>query len=160
MTDIEYSLNAFPLGGYVSFPEEEQEQGTYSKDNSNGNNSKSNNRNNKNGDGDNETVVESKRGLKVIFGNSTRDRINRNRNRSRNQNSKSDDNSNNNNINNNNIKKSDPDLLRNRPFLDRMIVIIGGVVANLVCALMLLILAVGTVGEIKTDDMPGVKVNG
>ena len=79
--DITYSLRAFPLGGFVSFPDEEQ----------------------------------------------------------------------------NNIDQKDPNLLKNRPIIQRVIVISAGVFANLLLAYVILILNVTTVG-IPYDPEPGILV--
>jgi len=79
--DITYSLRAFPLGGFVSFPDEEV----------------------------------------------------------------------------NNIDPKDPNLLKNRPIIQRVIVISAGVFANLVLAYTILILNVATVG-IPFDPEPGILV--
>ncbi len=78
---ITYSFRAFPLGGFVSFPDEEQ----------------------------------------------------------------------------NNIDPSDPNLLRNRPIIQRVIVISAGVFANLLLAYTILIINVGTIG-IPFDPDPGILV--
>ena len=79
--DITYSLRAFPLGGFVSFPDEEI----------------------------------------------------------------------------NNIDPKDPNLLKNRPILQRVIVISAGVFANLILAYTILILNVTTIG-IPFDPEPGILV--
>ena len=79
--DITYSLRAFPLGGFVSFPDEEV----------------------------------------------------------------------------NNIDPKDPNLLKNRPIIQRVIVISAGVFANLILAYTILILNVATVG-IPFDPEPGILV--
>merc|ERR1711991_886548 len=79
--DITYSLRAFPLGGFVSFPDEEL----------------------------------------------------------------------------NNIDPKDPNLLRNRPIIQRVIVISAGVFANLFLAYTILIINVTTVG-IPFDPEPGILV--
>jgi len=79
--DITYSLRAFPLGGFVSFPDEEL----------------------------------------------------------------------------NNIDSKDPNLLKNRPIIQRVIVISAGVFANLILAYTILILNVTTVG-IPFDPEPGILV--
>jgi len=55
------------------------------------------------------------------------------------------------------IPKNDPDLLRNRPILDRAIVISAGVIANLVFAYLVLLLMTISVG-IGSVDQPGVKI--
>ena len=130
MTDIEYSLNAFPLGGFVSFPEVDMQK------------TDTRNTEDKNNTSKKEKSSLSNKGLRLIIGNSS-------------------ENINNETINNkdkNTSTANDPDLLRNRTLLERLIVIIGGVVANFICALVLLIVAVSSVGELKTDEMPGVKV--
>ncbi|OLP18507.1 RIP metalloprotease RseP [Leptolyngbya sp. 'hensonii'] len=58
-----------------------------------------------------------------------------------------------------NIPADDPDLLRNRPLLDRAIVISAGVIANLVFAYLLLVVQFGTVGAFNGFDyQPGVLV--
>lgn len=54
------------------------------------------------------------------------------------------------------IPSDDPDLLRNRPILDRAIVISAGVIANLIFAYFLLVGQVATVGI--QDIQPGVAV--
>ena len=79
--DITYSLRAFPLGGFVSFPDEEL----------------------------------------------------------------------------NSIDPKDPNLLKNRPILQRVIVISAGVLANLILAYAILIVNVTTVG-IPFDPEPGILV--
>ena len=79
--DITYSFRAFPLGGFVSFPDEEQ----------------------------------------------------------------------------NNIDPKDPNLLKNRPIIQRVIVISAGVIANLVLAYTILIVNVTTIG-IPYDPEPGILV--
>ncbi|MDJ0555691.1 MAG: RIP metalloprotease RseP [Microcoleaceae cyanobacterium MO_207.B10] len=56
------------------------------------------------------------------------------------------------------IPKNDPDLLRNRPILDRAIVISAGVIANLIFAYFLLVAQVGIVGVPEFNYAPGVKV--
>lgn len=56
------------------------------------------------------------------------------------------------------IPPNDPDLLRNRPILDRAIVISAGVIANLIFAYFLLVAQVGTVGVQQFDFQPGVRV--
>ena len=53
------------------------------------------------------------------------------------------------------IEPDDPNLLRNRPVLDRAIVISAGVIANLIFAYFLLVSQVGFVG-IPTATQPGV----
>ena len=79
--DITYSLRAFPLGGFVSFPDEEI----------------------------------------------------------------------------NNIDSNDPNLLKNRPIIQRAIVISAGVFANLILAYIILIINVSTLG-IPFDPEPGILV--
>lgn len=56
------------------------------------------------------------------------------------------------------IPANDPDLLRNRPVLDRAIVISAGVIANLVFAYLLFVVQVGTVGMPELQFQPGVLV--
>lgn len=56
------------------------------------------------------------------------------------------------------IPKDDPNLLRNRPILDRAIVISAGVLANLVFAYLVLVLQAGTFGFQQIDYQPGVIV--
>ncbi|MBW4648486.1 MAG: RIP metalloprotease RseP [Kastovskya adunca ATA6-11-RM4] len=56
------------------------------------------------------------------------------------------------------ISPDDPNLLRNRPILDRAIVISAGVIANLVFAYFLLVAQVGTVGTPEVNYQPGVLV--
>lgn len=56
-----------------------------------------------------------------------------------------------------NIPKNDPDLLKNRPILDRAIVISAGVIANLVFAYLVLVLMTLSVG-VGTVDQPGVRI--
>ncbi|MDX2240811.1 MAG: RIP metalloprotease RseP [Leptolyngbyaceae cyanobacterium bins.302] len=58
-----------------------------------------------------------------------------------------------------NIDPNDPNLLRNRPILDRAIVISAGVIANLIFAYLVLLLQVGTVG-IQQASQPGILING
>ena len=57
----------------------------------------------------------------------------------------------------NNINPNDPNLLKNRPIFQRVIVISAGVLANLVLAYTILILNVTTVG-IPFDPEPGILV--
>jgi membrane-associated protease RseP (regulator of RpoE activity) len=57
------------------------------------------------------------------------------------------------------IAPDDPNLLRNRPVLDRAIVISAGVVANLIFAYFLLVTQVGLVGTPDLNYRPGVIVN-
>ncbi len=59
---------------------------------------------------------------------------------------------------NSKIPANDPDLLRNRPVLDRAIVISAGVIANLVFAYLLLVLQVGTIGVPEPQYQPGILV--
>lgn len=56
------------------------------------------------------------------------------------------------------IPLDDPDLLRNRPILDRAIVISAGVIANLIFAYFLLVGQAGTVGFQDMNYQPGVVV--
>ncbi|GAB4175541.1 MAG: RIP metalloprotease RseP [Coleofasciculaceae cyanobacterium] len=56
------------------------------------------------------------------------------------------------------IPPDDPNLLRNRPILDRAIVISAGVIANLVFAYFLLVVQMGTVGIPEFKYQPGVQV--
>ncbi|MBD2446791.1 RIP metalloprotease RseP [Nostoc sp. FACHB-152] len=57
------------------------------------------------------------------------------------------------------IPPNDPDLLRNRPILDRAIVISAGVIANLIFAYLVLVLQLGIVGiPEKLNYQPGVIV--
>ncbi len=58
----------------------------------------------------------------------------------------------------NGIDPRDPNLLRNRPILDRAIVISAGVIANLIFAYFLLVVQVGTVGVQNFNPLPGVVV--
>ena len=60
-------------------------------------------------------------------------------------------------IDQNNIDPSDPNLLKNRPIIQKVIVISAGVIANLVLAYTILIINVATIG-IPYDPEPGVKV--
>ncbi|HEY9650096.1 MAG TPA: RIP metalloprotease RseP [Coleofasciculaceae cyanobacterium] len=55
------------------------------------------------------------------------------------------------------IPPDDPNLLRNRPILDRVIVISAGVIANLIFAYFLLVAQVGTVGVLDFNQ-PGVLI--
>ena len=57
----------------------------------------------------------------------------------------------------NNIDPKDPNLLKNRPIIQRVIVISAGVFANLILAYTILILNVSTVG-IPYDPEPGILV--
>lgn len=57
-----------------------------------------------------------------------------------------------------NIPRNDPDLLRNRPLLDRAIVISAGVIANLIFAYFLLVVQGATVGFQQFNFQPGVLV--
>lgn len=56
------------------------------------------------------------------------------------------------------IPRNDPNLLRNRPLIDRAIVISAGVIANLIFAYFLLVAQVGTVGFQQFNFQPGVLV--
>jgi membrane-associated protease RseP (regulator of RpoE activity) len=56
------------------------------------------------------------------------------------------------------IPPNDPNLLRNRPILDRAIVISAGVIANLIFAYFVLLLQVGIVGIPEVQYQPGVVV--
>src|SRR4028118_653611 len=56
------------------------------------------------------------------------------------------------------IPDNDPNLLRNRPVLDRAIVISAGVIANLIFAYFLLVTQVGFVGVQELNYQPGVQV--
>jgi membrane-associated protease RseP (regulator of RpoE activity) len=56
------------------------------------------------------------------------------------------------------IPPNDPNLLKNRPVLDRAIVISAGVIANLIFAYFLLVVQLGTVGAAEMNYLPGVKV--
>jgi RIP metalloprotease RseP len=55
------------------------------------------------------------------------------------------------------IPKNDPNLLRNRPVMDRAIVISAGVIANLLFAYFVLVSQVGLVGIPSFNYEPGVK---
>lgn len=57
-----------------------------------------------------------------------------------------------------NIPRNDPNLLSNRPVLDRAIVISAGVIANLIFAYFLLVAQVGFVGVQDVNFQPGVMV--
>jgi len=57
----------------------------------------------------------------------------------------------------NNIDPKDPNLLKNRPIIQRVVVISAGVFANLILAYTILILNVTTVG-IPFDPEPGILV--
>jgi membrane-associated protease RseP (regulator of RpoE activity) len=56
------------------------------------------------------------------------------------------------------IPKNDPNLLRNRPVMDRAIVISAGVIANLLFAYFVLVSQVGLVGIPSFNYEPGVKM--
>jgi membrane-associated protease RseP (regulator of RpoE activity) len=58
------------------------------------------------------------------------------------------------------IPANDPNLLRNRPLLDRAIVISAGVIANLIFAYFLLVVQVSVIGFQQIDYHPGVTVAG
>jgi membrane-associated protease RseP (regulator of RpoE activity) len=58
------------------------------------------------------------------------------------------------------IPPNDPNLLRNRPILDRAIVISAGVIANLIFAYFLLVVQVSVIGFQQIDYHPGVVVAG
>ena len=58
------------------------------------------------------------------------------------------------------IPLNDPNLLRNRPILDRAIVISAGVIANLIFAYFLLVVQVGVTGFQQINYQPGVVVSG
>jgi RIP metalloprotease RseP len=55
------------------------------------------------------------------------------------------------------ISPNDPNLLRNRPLLDRAIVISAGVIANLLFAYFVLVVQAGAVGAMQASQ-PGVKI--
>lgn len=55
------------------------------------------------------------------------------------------------------IPENDPDLLRNRPLLDRAIVISAGVIANLIFAYLVLVLQLGLIGSPEANQ-PGILV--
>ncbi|MBE9041735.1 RIP metalloprotease RseP [Oscillatoriales cyanobacterium LEGE 11467] len=58
-----------------------------------------------------------------------------------------------------NIPEDDPDLLRNRPILDRALVISAGVIANLIFAYLILVLQVGGTGILNGFNYePGILV--
>ena len=52
----------------------------------------------------------------------------------------------------------DPDLLRNRPVLDRAIVTVAGVIANVIFAYTICVVQAGTVGLAQPEFLPGVKL--
>lgn len=56
------------------------------------------------------------------------------------------------------IPPNDPNLLRNRPVIDRAIVISAGVIANLIFAYFLLVVQLGTIGAPSMNYLPGVRV--
>ena len=56
------------------------------------------------------------------------------------------------------IPPNDPNLLRNRPILDRAIVISAGVIANLIFAYFLLVTQIGTIGVQQFNYQPGVLI--
>jgi membrane-associated protease RseP (regulator of RpoE activity) len=56
------------------------------------------------------------------------------------------------------IPPNDPNLLRNRPILDRAIVISAGVIANLIFAYFLLVTQVNLVGIAQVNPQPGVVI--
>ena len=56
------------------------------------------------------------------------------------------------------IPLNDPNLLRNRPVIDRAIVISAGVIANLIFAYFLLVTQIGTIGVQHVNYQPGVLV--
>jgi membrane-associated protease RseP (regulator of RpoE activity) len=58
------------------------------------------------------------------------------------------------------IAPDDPNLLRNRPILDRAIVISAGVIANLIFAYFLLVVQVNVTGFQQINYQPGVIVSG
>lgn len=58
----------------------------------------------------------------------------------------------------NDIAADDKDLLQNRPVIDRVIVTIAGVVANIVFAYTILFVQVLTVGVVEKEPFPGVRV--
>jgi membrane-associated protease RseP (regulator of RpoE activity) len=58
------------------------------------------------------------------------------------------------------IPVNDPNLLRNRPLLDRAIVISAGVIANLIFAYFLLVVQVSVTGFQQISYQPGVVVSG
>lgn len=57
------------------------------------------------------------------------------------------------------LDPNDPNLLRNRPILDRAIVISAGVIANLIFAYLVLVIQAGTVG-VQQVSQPGVLIDG
>ncbi len=57
------------------------------------------------------------------------------------------------------IDPKDPNLLKNRPILDRAIVISAGVIANLIFAYLVLVVQAGTVGVQQTSQ-PGIMIDG
>jgi membrane-associated protease RseP (regulator of RpoE activity) len=57
------------------------------------------------------------------------------------------------------IPKNDPNLMRNRPIMDRAIVISAGVIANLLFAYFVLVAQAGIVGIPSFNYEPGVKAN-
>jgi membrane-associated protease RseP (regulator of RpoE activity) len=56
------------------------------------------------------------------------------------------------------IPPDDPNLLKNRPLLDRAIVISAGVIANLLFAYLLLVVQVGLIGVPNFQYQPGVRI--
>ncbi|MCM1982647.1 RIP metalloprotease RseP [Lyngbya confervoides] len=56
------------------------------------------------------------------------------------------------------LNSSDPGLLKNRPILDRAIVMVAGVLANLIFAYLLLMTQLGTVGIPEFQPQPGVQI--
>jgi membrane-associated protease RseP (regulator of RpoE activity) len=58
------------------------------------------------------------------------------------------------------IPANDPNLLRNRPLLDRAVVISAGVIANLIFAYFLLVVQVSVTGFQQLNYQPGVVVSG
>lgn len=56
------------------------------------------------------------------------------------------------------IPQHDPNLLKNRPLLDRAIVISAGVIANLIFAYFVLVVQAGTVGIQEFNAQPGVLI--
>ncbi|GLC37361.1 hypothetical protein PLESTB_001595500 [Pleodorina starrii] len=56
------------------------------------------------------------------------------------------------------IRPDDPDLLKNRPIPQRALVISAGVIANILFAYLVLLAQISTVGKAETAFLPGVRV--
>ena len=111
-TGIEFTIGAIPLGGYVSFPDDELEE--------------------------DEREKEREKVAKASGKEYKRDEAASSRPR---------------------ISPDDPDLLKNRPLLQRAAVISAGVAANLVAAAAVLLIQASTVGVAALEASPGAAIS-